>query len=136
MKQKYKEALMDMACRFGQTSEAERLKVGCLIYKNDAIISVGCNGQPPGWSYEYCEDTDGNTLSSVRHAEIAALEKLWQSSETAQGSSMFISHSPCKNCAIKIATAGIIKVYYRTKYRTEDGIRFLLAKNIKVEQVP
>lgn len=136
MKQKYKEALMDMACRFGQTSEAERLKVGCLIYKNDAIISVGCNGQPPGWSYEHCEDADGNTLSSVRHAEIAALEKLWQSSETSTGAHMFISHSPCKNCAIKIVTAGITKVYYREEYRSNDGLIYLGSRGVEVEQVP
>ena len=51
MKQKYKAALLDMAERFGETSYATRLKVGALLFKNDSIIALGTNGQPPKWSY-------------------------------------------------------------------------------------
>ena len=65
MKEIYKLALMDMACRFGETSFATRLKVGSLIYKNGSVISLGCNGQPPGWETEVCEDENGNTLPTV-----------------------------------------------------------------------
>ena len=134
MKNKYKLAFMDMAERFGQTSTAERLKVGALIVKNDSIIALGCNGMPPGWPTEVWESveymsTDApqwlalqevieewpytddrrryklTTKPECRHAEIAALEKLWNSSETSSGAEMFVSHSPCKMCAIKIKTS-------------------------------
>lgn len=135
MKYKYKLALIDMACRFGQTSTANRLKVGALIYKNDSIIALGVNGQPPGWESEQCEDSEGNTLSTVRHAECAALEKLWNSAETAQGAEMFISHAPCLNCSIKMVTAGIKKVYYKEEYRSKDGLNYLSEHNIKIERI-
>lgn len=173
MKRKYAEALIDMAERFGQTSTAERLKVGALIYKNDSIISLGVNGMPPKWLTEDCEykeyaedklfylfdgsqdvsletkswltDTYPNidekgqyslvTKPECRHAEIAALEKLWNSSETAQGATMFISHSPCKFCGIKILTAGIQKVYYRHNYRSAEGIEYLVSQGVEVEKI-
>jgi dCMP deaminase len=134
LKDKYIEALLDMAERFGQTSEAVRLKVGCLIYKNDSIISMGVNGQPEGWPSEFCEGEDGKTLPTVRHAEDAALQKLCRSTETSVGSVMFISHAPCLPCAIKIATAKISAVYYRYDYRLSDGIDYLRSKGILVEK--
>lgn len=132
MKERYIEALMDMAERFGKTSYAERLKVGALVYKRDSIIALGCNGQPSGWPTEVCEGTDGKTLDTVRHAEVAALEKLINSTETAEGSVMFVSHAPCKGCAIKIVGAKIKKVYYRHTYRSTAGIEYLLDKGVEV----
>lgn len=135
MKRKYKEALMDMACRFGQTSEADRLKVGCIIYKNGALVSLGTNGQPPGWPTEVCEGGDGSTLPTVRHAEAAALEKMYLSTETTEGATMFISHSPCLGCSLKIVAAKIEKVYYRSKYRCDEGLTYLEQNGVIVEQV-
>lgn len=135
MKKRYISALLDMAERFGQTSTAERLRVGALIFKNDSIIALGCNGQPPGWPSEQCEDEQGNTLPTVRHAEVAALEKLWNSTETAKGSTMFVSHAPCLMCSIKIITAGIEKVYYKYPYRSTAGVENLRANSVIVEQM-
>jgi len=139
VKEKYKLAFMDMAERFGQTSEAVRLKVGSLIVKNGSVISLGVNGQPPKWSTEVCEglnhDMELVTLPTVRHAEQAALEKLWNSHETAEGSEMFISHSPCLNCSIKIFTAGISKVYYKHEYRDLSGIEYLKQNGVEVEKL-
>lgn len=135
MKTEYIYAYLDMAERFGQTSKAERLKVGALIVKNDSVISLGCNGQPPGWPTEVCEGADGLTLPTVRHAEDAALQKLWNSAETSQGATMFVSHCPCLNCSIKIATAGIKKVYYVHEYRSTEGIEYLLRRGIGATQV-
>lgn len=173
MKEKYARALLDMAERFGQTSTAERLKVGALIYKNDSVIALGVNGMPPKWPTEVCEQVEMQkehfpedftktlgeegvrerfpiaelkytlknnkgeyysltTKPECRHAELAALEKLWNSSETAKGATMFISHSPCKNCSIKMLTAGIEKVYYKHSYRSREGIDYLLANNVEV----
>ncbi len=135
MKHKYKLALMDMAERFGQTSTAKRLKVGTLVYKNDSVISLGVNGMPPGWETEECEDANGKTKPECRHSEDAALQKLWNSTETADGASMFISHSPCRLCSIKILTAGIKEVYYRHEYRDTFGIDYLKEHGVKVYKI-
>ena len=132
MKHKYALALMDMTERFGQTSTAERLKVGSLIYKKGSIIALGCNGQPSGWHTEVCEDKDGSTLPTVRHAEAAALEKLYLSTETSEGAEMFISHAPCLACSLKIVAAKIEKVYYRNEYRDTSGIKYLKENGVVV----
>lgn len=132
MKQKHLEAFMDMAVRFGQTSTATRLKVGSVVVKNGAIIALGCNGQPPGWHTEQCEDEDGRTLPTVRHSEEAALSKLYLSTETAEGAVMFISHSPCLMCALKIVAAKIQTVYYKHPYRMTDGVEYLRSKGVEV----
>ena len=132
MKLKYQEALMDMAERFAQTSEAERLKVCALIYKNDSIISLGINGQPSGWPTEKCEDGNNKTLPTVRHAEAAALEKLYLSHETSENASMFINYAPCLACAIKIKSAKIKEVYYRHTYRDSSGLSYLEENGVKV----
>ena len=134
MKTKYVSALMDMCVRFGQTSEANRLKVGCLIEKNGSVIALGVNGQPPGWFFEECEDEQGNTRPTVRHAEDAALQKLYLSTETSEGATMFVSHAPCLSCSIKIVAAKIDKVYYRYDYRSAEGLDFLKARGVEVEK--
>ena len=135
MKNKYLLAFMDMVERFARTSEANRLKVACFIIKNGSIISLGINGQPPGWSSEVCEDIQGNTLPTVRHAEDAALQKLWKSTETSEGAEMIITHRPCLQCGIKIKEAGISKVYYRNEYRSSEGIEYLEKSGIITEMI-
>ena len=134
MKDKYHSAFLAMAVRFGQTSEAKRLCVGALLVRDGKILSQGVNGQPPKWHTEVCEDDEGNTLPTVRHAEIACLEKLWNSTETAEGATMYISHSPCLSCSIKMFTAGISSVYYKEEYRCDEGVKFLLKNGVKVEK--
>jgi len=126
---------MDMAERFGQTSTAQRLKVGAILYKNGGLISLGCNGQPPGWHTEVCEDDEGNTLPTVRHAEEAALQKLYLSTETSEGAEMFVSHAPCLQCSLKIVAAKIKKVYYRHEYRSQDGLNYLIEQGVEVERI-
>lgn len=135
MKDKYALALMDMTCRFGETSEAKRLKVGAMIYKNDSCIAMGVNGQPPGWNTEVCEDEYGQTLCTVRHAEAACLEKLYLSTETSEGAEMFISHSPCLNCSLKIVAAKIKRVWYRNEYRTVEGLAYLKSQGVEIIKI-
>jgi len=135
MKEKYALALMDMTCRFGETSEATRLKVGAMIFKNDSCIALGTNGQPPKWYTEECEDGNGETLPTVRHAEAAALEKLYLSTETSEGADMFISHSPCLNCGLKIVAAKIKTVYYRHEYRSFEGRKYLESQGVNVIKI-
>ena len=134
-KPKYKEAFMQMAEVFSKTSTAKRLQVGCLLVKNDTIIALGVNGQPPGWPTEVCEDENNCTLPTVRHAEDAALQKLWGTHETSAGAELYVSHSPCLNCAIKISTAKISKVYYRQHYRDSSGVDYLKTQGVIVEKL-
>jgi dCMP deaminase len=135
MKEIYKRAFMDMAVRFGQTSHAERLKVGCLLVVRDQIVSQGVNGQPPGWPTEVCEDENNNTLPSVRHAEIAALDKLSRMDASCYHGYAFVSHMPCLACSRKLYGAGIDRVYFRFPYRDTSGVDWLKEQGIHVEKV-
>lgn len=134
-KLKYKLAFMGMAKVFAQTSEAERLQVGALIVKNKQIISTGVNGTPAGWETNQCENDKNETEWFVRHAEIQALNKLRKSNETSHGAEMYVTHSPCKNCAVDIIDAGITKVYYDIEYRDTTGIDLLKQYGIQVEKL-
>lgn len=134
-KDKYHKAFLDMAIRFGETSESNRLKVGAMLVRDGKILSQGVNGQPPGWPTEVCEDDEGNTLPTVRHAEVACLEKLWNSTETAFGATMYVSHSPCINCAIKLLTAGVKAVYYKHDYRDDRGKHLLSSRGVDVVKI-
>lgn len=135
LKEKYKLAIMDMAERFGQTSEATRLKVGAILYKNDNIISTGVNGTPAGYHTNICEGEDGKTLSVVKHAEVNALDKLRRSHENSIGATLFCSHAPCLNCSLQLVESGIKKVYYRHTYRNTEGLEYLRSNDIDVEQI-
>ena len=142
MKQKHIDAYMDTAKRFAQLSTAKRLQVGAIIVKDDRIISIGYNGTPTGWdnTCEYwIEDGDlgsgWKTKPEVIHAEANAIAKLAKSSESGDGSTMFLTHSPCMDCAKQIFTAGIKKVYFGNNYRSDDGINFLKKCNVDVEKV-
>lgn len=133
---------MQVAELTAQLSRARRLQVGCVIVRDDNIISFGWNGTPPGWDNN-CEDTiwhsDGErtlkTKPEVIHAEANALIKLTKSSMSSKDSTMFLTHTPCVECAKLIASAGITKVYYRNQYRSSDGADFLKRSHIEVNQI-
>ena len=151
MKQKFIDAYMDVAHRFAELSTANRLKVGAIIVKGDRIISIGYNGMPSGWDNN-CEDmviiqdeispgvfsltkrTELKTKREVIHAEANAIAKLAKSTESGENSTMFLTHSPCIECAKQIYTAGIKKIFYREQYRSTDGLDFLNKCGIEVEQ--
>ena len=141
MKQKFIDAYMDVAKRFAKLSSAKRLQVGAIVVKDDRIISIGYNGMPSGWTNE-CEDyiqlsddtITTKTKPEVIHAEANAIAKLAKSSESGDGSTMFLTHAPCIDCAKQIYTAGINKVYYNQNYRDTLGVDFLQKCNVKVEQ--
>lgn len=151
MKDKYKKMYMRCAEAVAEASEAVRKKVGCVIVDDNGIISEGLNGMPPGWPTEKCEyevyanSEEGHwwlfdwyklvTKPECRHAEVAALEKLWAKPNSAKGAMCFVTLSPCLECAIKLKTAGIVKVYYKEKYRDTSGIEYLKENNIEVEQI-
>ncbi len=133
---------MDVAARFAQLSSAVRLQVGAIVVKDDRIISIGYNGMPSGWD-NFCEDTvyqqDGTsvlkTKPEVLHAESNAIAKLARCSESGDGASIFVTHSPCIDCAKLIYQSGIRQVYYKYDYRSRDGIDFLNKCDVGVEQI-
>ena len=142
MKPKFIEAYMDVAERFAQLSSAVRLQVGAIVVKDDRIISIGYNGMPSGWD-NVCEEISHwmsdvpqlKTKAEVIHAESNAIAKLAKSSESGDGSAIFITHSPCLDCAKMIYQSGIKQVYYSNEYRSTDGVDFLNKCNITVEQL-
>ena len=153
MKQKFIDYFMDVAKRTSQLSHARRLQVGAIIVKDDRIISIGYNGMPSGWDND-CEyrnyrdldenyqflDEDGTTYSlrtrpEVLHAETNAIAKIARSTNSSEGSTLFVTHAPCLDCSKIIHQAGINSVYYRNSYRDTNGIDFLKQCGINVEKV-
>ena len=142
MKKKWIDAFMDTAERFAQLSSAVRLKVGAVVVKDNRIISIGYNGMPSGWTNE-CEEVvqlsddtvTTKTKDEVIHAEANAIIKLARDGERGFGSDLFCTHAPCIQCAKMIAGAGVRKVYFKTQYRDESGINFLVKSGVEVEQV-
>ena len=142
MKQKLLDAYMKTAETFSECSTAKRLHVGAIVVKDDRIISIGYNGMPSGWDND-CEDikinNDGQyelkTKPEVLHAETNAIAKLAKSNESGLGATMFITHSPCMDCAKLVYQSGINTVYYRNSYRNEDGIQFLEKAGVTIEKI-
>ena len=143
MKSKFIDAYMDVAERFAQLSSAKRLNVGAIVVKDDRIISIGYNGMPSGWdnNCEVCvsiDDVGNPTLKSkpeVLHAESNAIAKLAKSNESGNDATLFVTHSPCLECAKLIYQSGISTVYYKDNYRSNDGIEFLQKSNVEVTKV-
>jgi len=138
MKDKFVFAFMDIAERFAKLSTARRLQVGAVIVKDDCIIAHGYNGTPPGWDNN-CEielpDGTLKTSDDVIHAEDNAIGKLAKSTNSGTGATMIITHSPCKECAKIIATAGIYRVIYQDVYRDTGGIDHLRKRGIIVDRL-
>lgn len=136
MKSKYIQAYIDVAKRFSMLSSARRLKVGAILVKEDRIISIGYNGTPPRWDNNCEEVVDGElkTKRHVIHAESNCIGKLARCNESGEGSTMFLTHAPCMDCAKLIFVAGINKVYFSEFYRDDSGIQFLTKNGIDTIQ--
>lgn len=159
VKDKFIDAHMKVAEVYAKLSSAERLQVGAVIVKNDTIIGIGYNGMPSGWTNEceevewtfdvrdtyhsndwkYCEDKKKyyrlKTKPEVLHAESNAIAKVARSTNSSENSVLFVTHSPCVECAKLIHQAGIKRVYFKYPYRSECGIEFLKKCGIYVEKV-
>lgn len=120
-----------MARIWAENSYCQRRKVGALVVKDKMIISDGYNGTPSGFD-NVCEDEDGITQPYVLHAEANAITKLARSSNNSDGSTLYVTASPCIECAKLIIQAGIKRVVYAEKYRLEDGVKLLEKANIEV----
>ena len=122
-----------MAEIWAQNSYCKRRKVGALLVKDRTIISDGYNGTPSGFE-NICEDENGVTKPYVLHAEANAITKVAKSGNSSEGATLFVTASPCAECAKLIIQAGISRVVYRDAYRLTDGIDLLKRAGIQVEQ--
>ena len=120
-----------MAKIWAENSYCKRRKVGALVVKDKMIISDGYNGTPSGFD-NVCEDSRDLTFPYVLHAEANAITKLARSSNNSDGSTLYVTASPCIECAKLIIQAGIKRVVYAEKYRLEDGVALLQRAGIEV----
>ena len=121
-----------MALIWAENSYCERRKVGALVVKNNMIISDGYNGTPTGFE-NVCEDENNVSKPYVLHAEANAITKLARSSNSSEGATLYVTASPCIECAKLIIQSGIKRVIYTEKYRLTDGIELLERAGIEVK---
>lgn len=133
LKPKFIKAHMDAAEVYSKLSSAKRLQVGAVVVKDDRIISIGYNGMPSGWTNE-CENEDGQTKPEVLHAETNAIAKIAKGNESADGATLFCTHSPCIDCAKLIYQSGIKSVYFKHDYKTDAGVQFLKRSGVHVSK--
>ena len=140
MKDTGKQRLLDlrylrMAAIWAENSYCQRRKVGALVVKEKMIISDGYNGTPSGFE-NVCEDAHGVTHPYVLHAEANAITKLARSGNNSDQATLYVTASPCIECAKLIIQAGIRRVVYAEQYRLTDGIDLLRRAGWEVEHLP
>lgn len=123
-----------MAKIWGENSYCERRQVGALLVKENSIISDGFNGTPSGFE-NICEDEEGKTKPYVLHAEANAITKVAKSNNNSNGATIYITTSPCIECAKLIIQAGIKRVVFSEMYRCADGIELLKRAGISVDYI-
>lgn len=121
---RYDLVYMKMAHEWAKLSYCKRARVGTLIVKDGMIISDGFNGSPTGFDNE-CEDCDNQTHWYVLHSEANAILKCAKNGVSCKGATIYLTHSPCKDCAKLIFQSGITRIVYGNKYRDSDGVEFL-----------
>ena len=131
---KFDRSYLEMASVWAKNSYCTRRKVGAILVKDRMIISDGYNGTPSGFE-NVCEDENGVTKPYVLHAEANAITKVAKSGNSSAGATLFVTASPCAECAKLIIQAGIRRVVYRDAYRLTDGIDLLERAGIEVEQI-
>ncbi len=132
--EKFDSSYLDMAAIWARNSYCKRRQVGAILVKDRMIISDGYNGTPSGFE-NVCEDEFGVTKPYVLHAEANAITKVAQSGNSSKGATLYVTASPCMECAKLIIQAGIRRVVYRDEYRITDGIDLLRKAGIEVEKV-
>jgi len=131
---KFDIAYLKMAQEWAKLSYCKRKQVGAIIVKDRMIISDGYNGTPSGFE-NCCENEEGKTHWYVLHAEANAILKLAGSTQSAKGSTLYLTLSPCKECSKLILQAGIEKLVFINAYSDDEGIAFLKNHNIEIIQV-
>ncbi len=123
-----------MARIWSHNSYCKRRQVGALIVKNKMIISDGYNGTPSGFENE-CEDENNKTKAYVLHAEANAITKVAHSNNSSEGSTLYVTSSPCIECAKLIIQADIKRVVFSEKYHSVEGVELLERANIDIAHI-
>ena len=123
-----------MAQIWAENSYCKRRQVGALIVKDKMIISDGYNGTPVGFE-NVCEDDENHTKPYVLHAEANAITKVAQSNNSSKNATLYVTSSPCIECAKLIIQSGIKRVVFGEIYRLTDGIELLQRAGIECVQL-
>lgn len=132
-KEQFDRRYLEMADVWAKNSYCIRRQVGALLVKNRMIISDGYNGTPSGFE-NVCEDEYGVTKPYVLHAEANAITKVARSSNSSEGATLYITSSPCMECAKLIIQAGIVRVVFQEAYHKPDGVALLERAGIEVKR--
>ena len=131
---KFDRSYLEMAAVWAKNSYCTRRQVGAILVKDRMIISDGYNGTPAGFE-NVCEDENGVTKPYVLHAEANAITKVARSGNSSEGATLYITDSPCMECAKLIIQSGITRVVYAREYRIIDGVDLLRRAGIQVEKI-
>jgi dCMP deaminase len=131
---KYDVAYLKMALEWAKLSHCKRRQVGALIVKNRMIISDGYNGTPTGFE-NACEDDSNYTKWYVLHAEANAIMKVSASTQSSEGSTLYITLSPCKECSKLIFQSGIKRLVYHKEYKDSSGLEFLKKAGLEISHI-
>ena len=126
---------MKMARTWAENSYCKRRQVGALLVSNNMIISDGYNGTPSGFENN-CEDLQNVSYPYVLHAEANAITKVARSNNSSNGATLYVTASPCMECAKLIIQSGIQRVVYGETYRLMDGVELLQKAGIQVDYMP
>ena len=132
--EKFDHSYIEMASVWARNSYCKRRQVGALLVKDRMIISDGYNGTPSGFE-NICEDENGVTKPYVLHAEANAISKVAKSVNSAEGATLYVTASPCMECAKLIIQSGIKRVVFSDSYRIQDGIELLKRAGIEIVQI-
>jgi dCMP deaminase len=132
---KFDKQYLRMARIWASNSYCKRRQVGALLVKDNMIISDGYNGTPSGFEND-CEDENNNSKAYVLHAEANAISKVAKSNNSSDGSTLYITTSPCIECAKLIIQSGIERVVFSEKYRITDGLDLLERVGIELNHIP
>ncbi len=132
--ERYDRAYMQMAGQWATLSHCTRKKVGALIVKEGMIISDGYNGTPTGFPND-CEDAQGITFWYVLHAEANAIMKVARSTNNARNATLYLTHSPCRECSKLILQAGIKRLVYLNNYKDASGLELLEKGGVLLQQL-
>ena len=122
-----------MARIWAENSYCVRRQVGALIVKDKMIISDGYNGTPSGFE-NVCEDDNGLTKPYVLHAEANAITKIARSGNNSDGATLYVTASPCIECAKLIIQAGIRRVVYQEGYPDSFSLDIFEEAKVQLER--
>lgn len=131
---RYDKAYLRLALSWAELSHCQRKKVGAIIVKDAIIISDGYNGTPAGFD-NCCENEEGNTHWYVLHAEANAILKVAKSTNNCKDATLYLTHSPCKDCSKLVLQSGIKRLVYQEAYKDTSGIEFLKSAGLDVVQI-